>query len=184
MQGSRAMAFRCPWLGRRPVGNIRGLQAAGYRLGFARHGVRRTAPEVYRTRADAERALWAMAENGSADCDYDRRYRAPVLLATFASLRWGEATALKRCDLDLESGVVRVRAAFSDRRSPVARLRSALTTKPGRLSSRLRRPHVDHVLDLEFCGGAGEGNRTLMTSLEGWGSTIELRPRGSLTVRP
>jgi hypothetical protein len=26
--------------------------------------------------------------------------------------------------------------------------------------------------------GAGEGNRTLMTSLEGWGSAIELRPRG------
>jgi hypothetical protein len=24
--------------------------------------------------------------------------------------------------------------------------------------------------------GAGEGNRTLMTSLEGWGSAIELRP--------
>jgi hypothetical protein len=32
--------------------------------------------------------------------------------------------------------------------------------------------------DLEFLVGAGEGNRTLMTSLEGWGSTIELRPRG------
>jgi len=33
------------------------------------------------------------------------------------------------------------------------------------------------------CGGAvgaGEGNRTLMTSLEGWGSTIELRPRAAL----
>lgn len=28
--------------------------------------------------------------------------------------------------------------------------------------------------------GAGEGNRTLMTSLEGWGSAIELRPRGGL----
>src|SRR6202034_4115750 len=27
--------------------------------------------------------------------------------------------------------------------------------------------------------GAGEGNRTLMTSLEGWGSTIELRPRAA-----
>ena len=27
-------------------------------------------------------------------------------------------------------------------------------------------------------GGAGEGNRTLMTSLEGWGSAIELRPHG------
>jgi integrase len=104
-------------VGRRPVGNVRKLQAGGYRLRFARHGVRRTAAEVYRTRADAERALWAMAENGSADCDYDRRYRALVLLATFASLRWGEATALKRCDLDLGTGIVRVRAAFSDRRT-------------------------------------------------------------------
>ena len=38
------------------------------------------------------------------------------------------------------------------------------------------------VVDLGFLvgageGGAGEGNRTLMTSLEGWGSAIELRPR-------
>jgi hypothetical protein len=30
--------------------------------------------------------------------------------------------------------------------------------------------------------GAGEGNRTLMTSLEGWGSAIELRPRGGSEV--
>jgi integrase len=109
-------------VGRRPVGNIRKLPSGGYRLRFARHGVRRTAPEVYRTRADAERALWAMAENGGADCDYDRRYRALVLLATFASLRWGEATALKRCDLDLEASLVRVRAAFSDRRSPGSKI--------------------------------------------------------------
>jgi Phage integrase family len=34
-------------------------------------------------------------------------------------------------------------------------------------------------LDLGFLVGAGEGNRTLMTSLEGWGSAIELRPRSS-----
>ena len=32
-------------------------------------------------------------------------------------------------------------------------------------------------VDLGFRRGAGEGNRTLMTSLEGWGSAIELRPR-------
>ena len=32
-------------------------------------------------------------------------------------------------------------------------------------------------VDLGFRVGAGEGNRTLMTSLEGWGSAIELRPR-------
>jgi integrase len=109
-------------VGRRPVGNIRKLPAGGYRLRFARHGVRRTAHEVYRTRADAERALWVMAEEGSADCDYDRRYRALVLLSTFASLRWGEATALKRRDLDLTARVVRVRAAFSDCRSPGSKI--------------------------------------------------------------
>src|SRR5207302_192116 len=34
--------------------------------------------------------------------------------------------------------------------------------------------HPFHVL---LRDGAGEGNRTLMTRLEGWGSAIELRPR-------
>src|SRR6185437_13270063 len=52
---------------------------------------------------------------GQADYDYDRRYRALVLLATFASLRWGEATALRRCDLDLNRATVRIRAAFVER---------------------------------------------------------------------
>ena len=33
----------------------------------------------------------------------------------FASLRWGEVTALRRCDLDLDSGSVWVRAAFIER---------------------------------------------------------------------
>ena len=88
-------------VGRRPVGNIRQLPAGGYRLRFARHGVLRRAPEVYGTRAEAERALWSMADRGLADCDYDRRFRALVLLATFASLRWGEVTALTRADVDL-----------------------------------------------------------------------------------
>ena len=37
--------------------------------------------------------------------------------------------------------------------------------------------HLGNVgADLRFVVGAGEGNRTLMTSLEGWGSAIELRP--------
>ena len=31
-----------------------------------------------------------------------------------------------------------------------------------------------------FWGGAGDRDRTGMTSLEGWGSTIELRPRSGL----
>ena len=38
-----------------------------------------------------------------------------VFPAAFASLRWGEAIALSRCDLDLATGAVRVRAAFTER---------------------------------------------------------------------
>ena len=109
-------------IGRRPVGNIRKLPAGGYRLRFARQGVRRTVPETYRTPADAARALEKMMDEGRADCDYDRRFRAIVLLTTFASLRWGEVTALRRCDVDLEAGLVRVRMAFSDRRSPGSKI--------------------------------------------------------------
>lgn len=38
----------------------------------------------------------------------EHRYRALVLLGTFASLRWGELTGLQRRDLDLDAGTVRV----------------------------------------------------------------------------
>lgn len=102
-------------VGRRPIGSIRQLRQGGYRLRFRRHGEMRTDPQVYGTRIDAERALWAMASDGRADWDHDRRYRALVLLAAFASLRWGEVTALRRADLDLAAGVVRVRVAYAER---------------------------------------------------------------------
>jgi integrase len=102
-------------VGRRPVGNIRALPGGGYRLRFRRFGEMRTSPEVFRTRADAECSLWKMADDGRADCTHDRRYLALVLLATFASLRWGEVTALRRADLDLHAGTVRVRVAFVER---------------------------------------------------------------------
>nr|WP_225438387.1 tyrosine-type recombinase/integrase [Candidatus Frankia nodulisporulans] len=39
------------------------------------------------------------------------RYRALVLVTTFASLRWGEVTGLQRCDIDTDAGTVRVRQA-------------------------------------------------------------------------
>ena len=102
-------------VGRRPVGNIRRLPDGRYRLRYRRHGIMRTAAEVYPTRPTAEAALWAMSKDGRADYDHDRRYRALVFLATFASLRWGEATALRRCDLDLAAGIVRVRSAYTER---------------------------------------------------------------------
>jgi len=75
----------------------------------------RTAPERYATRQEAQRALWKMANDGRADCTHDRRFRALVLLAAFASLRWGEAVALKRSDLDLHAPSVRIRATLVER---------------------------------------------------------------------
>ena len=102
-------------VGRRPVGNIRGLAAGGYRLRFRRDGEMRTSPEAYATRADAARALWELVEDGRSDYSQDLRFRALVLLATFASLRWGEAIALRRCDVDLRACTVRVRASFAER---------------------------------------------------------------------
>jgi integrase len=44
----------------------------------------------------------------------DRRYRAFVLLATFATLRWGEITALRRRDVAEDASWVRVAGAFVD----------------------------------------------------------------------
>jgi hypothetical protein len=75
-------------IGRRPVGNIR-QTPDGYRLKFARNGVMQTAPERYATREAAERALWKMAGEGCADSTHDRRFYPLVLLAAFASPRWG-----------------------------------------------------------------------------------------------
>jgi integrase len=42
------------------------------------------------------------------------RYRALVLLATFASLRWGEAIALRRADIDLDRRTVTVRRRYTE----------------------------------------------------------------------
>ena len=79
-------------VGRRPIGNIRKVPD-GYRLRFSRNGLMRTSPERYVSRQEAGRALWKMVDDGRADCTHDRRFYALVLLATFASLRWGEARA-------------------------------------------------------------------------------------------
>ncbi|WP_205831288.1 MULTISPECIES: site-specific integrase [Microbispora] len=102
-------------VGRRPVGNVRKLKNGAYRLRFQRHGEMRSHPEIFATRGEAERVLWKMGADGRADCAHDRRFRALVLLATFASLRWGEVSALRRGDLDLGAGTVRIRAAFVER---------------------------------------------------------------------
>jgi integrase len=64
---------------------------------------------VYPTRTAAEDALWTLVAEDQVLIEHDRRFRALVLLTTFASLRWGEVIALRRSDLDLEKHTVRVR---------------------------------------------------------------------------
>lgn len=102
-------------IGVRPVGNIH-KRGQGYRLRYSvPGGTMHAHPELFATRADAEQALWELLSQGQAEGRRDTRFRALVLLAAFASLRWGEVTALRRCDLDLDTGTVRVRAAFTER---------------------------------------------------------------------
>jgi integrase len=75
----------------------------------------RTLPERLATRQEAERAQWKLANQRRTDCTHDRRFRCLVLLTAFTSLRWGEATTLRRADVDLKAGTVRVRAAYVER---------------------------------------------------------------------
>jgi len=97
-------------VGRRPVGNIRKIAPDAFRLRYREpNGEMCNSPVTYQTKAAALGALWLLASEEQVHVEYDRRFRALVLLATFASLRWGEATALRRSDLDLVARTVRVR---------------------------------------------------------------------------
>src|SRR5262249_41917448 len=44
------------------------------------------------------------------------RYQALILIAVFGGLRWGELAALRRCDVDLEAGTVRVFRQLAEQR--------------------------------------------------------------------
>ncbi|MBC6456722.1 site-specific integrase [Actinomadura sp. HBU206391] len=72
----------------------------------------RTFPQNFPSKEAAERVLWTMACDGHADMSRDDRLRALVLLATFASLRWGEVIALHRRDIDTDARTVTVRRQY------------------------------------------------------------------------
>jgi integrase len=67
-----------------------------------------------------------------ADAFADRRYRLPVLLAVFCSLRWGELAALRRKHIDVAACLVRVEAAV------VELTNGALVTGPPKSASGVR----------------------------------------------
>ena len=172
-------------VGRRPLGNVRQVPGNRYRLRFQRHGEMRTSPEVYSSRAGAIQALWKMAGDGRADCRHDTRYRALVLLATFASLRWGEVIALRRCDLDLERRTVRVRAAYAERSTgelllgpPKSRAGRRIVGIPGVIVPALREHLAAFVSDepgaLVFAGQKGMPlRRSNFNKMSGWPHAVE-----------
>jgi integrase len=81
-----------------------------------------------------------------------RRFRALILLTTFACLRWGEVTALQRCDVDTDAGTVRVRQAFVEHRGtglvlgpPKSRAGLRTVAIPSAVPPALRTHFYDHV---------------------------------------
>jgi integrase len=61
----------------------------------------------------AERPVLTLSEVMALADAIDRRYRMLVLLAVFASLRWGELMGLRKTDFDLTLGLVQVERAVS-----------------------------------------------------------------------
>jgi integrase len=101
----------------------------------------------------AERPTLNVTEVYDLAAEMPDRFFALVLLATFASLRYGEVTALQRRDLDLVARTVRVRQAFVERAGGVLlgppKSRAGLRTVsiPASLVPELRRHLADYVDD-------------------------------------
>ncbi|BCJ26873.1 tyrosine-type recombinase/integrase [Actinocatenispora sera] len=101
----------------------------------------------------AERPTLNVTEVYDLAAEMPDRFFALVLLATFASLRYGEVTALQRRDLDLSVRTVRVRQAFVERSGGVLlgppKSRAGLRTVsiPASLVPELRRHLADYVGD-------------------------------------
>ena len=100
-----------------------------------------------------------------ADQMRDRRFRALVLLTTFASLRWGEAIALRRCDIDLNARSVSIRRQYIETTSqlvlgpPKSRAGSRTVGIPKAIIPALRE-HFDSYVGAEdtalvFAGARG-----------------------------
>jgi integrase len=87
----------------------------------------------------------------------DERYRALILLAAFGSLRWGEVTALRRGDIDIGSGAVRVERQLVEARgggfaftAPKSAAGKRIVYVPATIAGELR-SHLD-----QFTGKAAD----------------------------
>jgi integrase len=86
------------------------------------------------------------------------RWRAFILLTTFASLRWGEVTALTRADVDLVNFEVRIRRQFLERSTGVVEVGPPKSRAGSRTVSfpELILPDLQEHLE-KFSGGGRDG---------------------------
>jgi integrase len=97
------------------------------------------------------------------------RFRALILVAAFGCLRWGEAVALQRRDIDLVAGTVRIRQAFVEHRGtglilgPPKSRAGARTIALPKAALPVLKQHVDrHVRDApDAFVFTGESGRTI-----------------------
>ncbi|WP_245966985.1 tyrosine-type recombinase/integrase [Sphaerisporangium album] len=96
------------------------------------------------------------------------RYRALVLLGTFTSLRWGELAGLRRPNLDLDEGVVRVVSELAEldggrlmEDTPKSRAGRRVVTIPEEIIPELRH-HVDQFAEV------GENGRVFVGPKGAW----------------
>jgi len=113
------------------------------------------------------------------------RYRVLVLVTAFASLRWGEVTALRRTEIDTEHGTVTVRVAYSELQNGALVLgprksRAALRTVsvPGAVVEALAEHMARYVGPgreaLVFSGPKGAPlRRSNFNKLVGWAASVE-----------
>lgn len=113
------------------------------------------------------------------------RYRALVLVTTFACLRWGEVAALERQDIDTNAGTVRIRQSYTEIRGkrmvlgpPKSRAGRRTVSVPPVILSTIRKHLTDHVgkdpTSLVFITPAGRpiwrGN---LNQLLDWSTAVE-----------
>jgi len=101
-----------------------------------------------------ERPVLTIAQVFDLADQFDLRFRALILVTTFASLRWGEVTALQRRDIDAEKGTVRISRALVELRGqgivtgpPKPRAGIRTVTLPALVLPDLRAHLADYVAD-------------------------------------
>lgn len=133
----------------------------------------------------AERPVLTLGQVVTLADEMPDRYRALVLITTFACLRWGEVAALERQDIDTDAGTVRVRQSYTEVRGkgmvlgpPKSRAGRRKVSIPPAILSAIREHLANHVgedpTSLVFTTPAGRpiwrGN---LNKLLDWSTAVE-----------